>query len=289
MKKVLLFGATGQLGTELLKDLPRSGFEVVGLERSKVDLRNTAEIRQAIQHFKPAIVVNAAAYTAVDKAEEEASVAHAINAVAPAVMSQECERSGAYMVHYSTDYVFDGNKRVPYCEEDAARPLNVYGQSKLQGESEVLNSGARCVIFRIPWLYSCRGKNFVLTIIRLARNSNSLNVVDDQVGTPTPATLVSEVTAKTIVSQRLGGLFHLAPEDSVSRFDLAREIVRLARIFGVTVHPVSSSQYPSAVRRPSYSVLSAKKLSSAAGLSLLSWRKYLEQSISQFLATGLIS
>jgi dTDP-4-dehydrorhamnose reductase len=192
------------------------------------------------------------------------------------------------MVHYSTDYVFDGTKSEPYTEDDETRPLNVYGESKLNGEREVLQSGAHCVIFRVPWLYSCRGRNFVLTMLRLACANDSLTVVDDQIGTPTPATLIADLTAKVIISRRLAGLFHLAPEGSVSRYNLARAVIQAASIPAVTVRPVSSSQFPSAVRRPAYSVLSVKKFSAASGISLLPWQEYLKRSVSEFCAAGVV-
>ena len=191
--KLLLLGSGGQLGTELSRRLSQSPFTVTAADRDQLDLQDASAITGFVRELAPAIVINAAAYTAVDQAESEPDTANKVNAVAPGVIAEECKRLGAYMVHYSTDYVFDGTKNTPYVETDVPAPLNVYGRTKLGGEKAVTASGVHHLILRVGWVYSPQGKNFLLTILRLIREKKPLRIVNDQIGVPTPAAAIADL------------------------------------------------------------------------------------------------
>lgn len=197
--KILLTGANGQLGSELARRLPALG-ELTAADRAALDLAKVEAIRRALREAKPQLVVNCAAYTAVDRAESEPTLAHAVNAVAPAVLAEEARRLGALLVHYSTDYVFDGEKGAPYVEEDPCNPLNVYGRTKLAGEEAVRGSGCRHLVLRASWVYAPRGRNFVRAILRKARAGEPLRVVDDQTGVPTSAAFLAEATMRALAA-----------------------------------------------------------------------------------------
>ncbi|MEW5709614.1 MAG: dTDP-4-dehydrorhamnose reductase [Pseudomonadota bacterium] len=280
---IMILGKDGQLGWELQRAFSALG-PVTSLGRAELDLADVDAIRRAVRAIAPALVVNAAAYTAVDRAEAEPDLARAINALAPGVLAEECVRLGAALIHYSTDYVFDGARRVSYRETDTPNPLNVYGRTKLEGERAVQAAGGAHVIFRTAWVYAARGRNFLLTIRRLSNEREALQVVDDQVGCPTWARLLAEATARVVRASRVvetrdagwlrerSGLYHLACGGETSWCGFARAIV--AQVPGarpVPVHPIPTSAYPTPARRPAYSVLNCDKALQVFGLRLPSW------------------
>jgi dTDP-4-dehydrorhamnose reductase len=289
MPKILVTGRNGQIGHELLRALKPLG-EVIGVDREAMDLADADSIRGAIREANPAIIVNAAAYTAVDKAETEAGLAMRINGIAPGIMAEEAARAGALLVHFSTDYVFDGAKKTPYREADVAKPLNSYGRSKLAGEAAVRASGARHLIFRASWIYSARGSNFVRTMLRLAREQNELRIVNDQVGAPTWARSVADMTARALKAycdnpgrrEEFGGLYHLAARGAVSWYEFAEAIFARAQTMDARVKaprliPIPSSEYPLAARRPANSRLSTARLRTAFGIVPPRWDVALRQ------------
>jgi dTDP-4-dehydrorhamnose reductase len=276
--KILLTGAGGQVASALCTTLPPIG-EVLALGRQQLDLADVLAIRQVVRSAAPAVIVNAAAYTAVDRAESEQDMAFAINAVAPEVLAQEAARLGALFVHFSTDYVFDGEKKTPYIEEDAPNPLNVYGRSKLAGERAIQNSGCRYLLLRTSWIYAEHGKNFLLTILRLAREGRELRVVDDQVGAPTSSAMIARAAAQAILRierDRIGqGLFHMTATGAVTWCDFAKAILDAVRI-PASVVPISSAEYPTAARRPRNSRMDSSKLG-VLGISMPTWRQGLDE------------
>jgi dTDP-4-dehydrorhamnose reductase len=264
-----------------------------------MDLLNVDEVRRVIRAVRPRLIVNAAAFTAVDLAESEQSAAHSVNAVAPTVMAEEAARSAAVLIHFSTDYVFDGAKAAPYEEGDTTNPLNVYGRTKLLGEQGVLASGAHALIFRLGWVYDLHRKNFVTTIRRLAQERDRLRVVADQVGVPTwtgsaaacVGRVVSMIVSRGVVptgqQSASRGIYHLSGTGSTSWADFAREILRTYPPSGrahVTVESIATADYPTPAARPSYTVLSSGKLERATGIVLPEWREQL----ARCLADGLV-
>lgn len=298
MVRILLLGKDGQVGWQLQRSLAPHG-EVVACGRAQCDLADPDRIRSIVRDVRPAIIVNAGAYTAVDQAESEPALAHRINAVAPEVLAGEAARSGALLIHYSTDYVFDGGKEGPYVEGDPTSPLGVYGRTKLEGEEAVRAAGGKSVIFRTSWVFGARGNNFVKTILRLAREKDSLNVVDDQVGSPTPAAMIATVTGVGLAMLRHGAalepgesrLYHLAAARPVSWCGFARTIVGLAGLapgFDLRLRPeaiaaIPSIDYPTPARRPMNSRLDCRRLESDFGLQMPDWQPYLERML-QLLA-----
>jgi dTDP-4-dehydrorhamnose reductase len=265
--KILLTGRTGQLGYELERSLQGLG-EVVALDRAGMDLADLDQVRDVIARVQPGLIVNPAAYTAVDKAESEPALAHRINAEAPALMAQEAARLGAVMVHYSTDYVFDGSKAGAYREGDATGPLNVYGASKLAGEQAIAASGARHLIFRTSWVYGMRGKNFLLTMLRLASERDELRIVDDQHGAPTWSRTIADTSALILAQMRVGGddwwarhggVYHLSSQGRTTWYGFTEAILAAAHI-DCRLIPISSADYPVPARRPNNSVLSSDRL-----------------------------
>jgi dTDP-4-dehydrorhamnose reductase len=277
--RILLTGRNGQVGWELERALAPLG-EVVALDRTGLDLSDPAAIRRVVRDVVPAVVVNAAAYTAVDRAESESALARAINAVAPGVLAEEVRRSGALLVHYSTDYVFDGEKRTPYVEEDPPHPLNVYGTTKLEGERAIEASGCRYLILRTSWVYGPRGHNFLRTVLRLARERNELRMVDDQIGAPTSAAAIARATAEMLRRGGPEGVFHMTASGEVSWRGFAEAIVARNHL-QVRVVGIASQDYASAARRPHYSLLDNSKLRSAYGLTPESWEHQLDEVIAQ--------
>jgi dTDP-4-dehydrorhamnose reductase len=281
--KILLFGSNGQVGWELQRSLAPLG-DVVPLGRGGGllcgDLSDLEGIAGTVREVRPDVIVNAAAYTAVDKAEREAGLCHAINAEAPGVLAAEAQRLGAWIVHYSSDYVFDGSGQRPWREQDATAPLNVYGHSKAQGEQRVAAACARHVIMRTSWVYAARGSNFPKTMLRLASERECLTVVDDQHGAPAGAELIADVTAHAIRSASrdasVAGLYHLAPAGETSWFGYAQFLLAEAAAMGWPVkarlEPVPSSAYPVAAARPHNSRLNNKKLEETFGLQLPRWQ-----------------
>jgi len=282
VRKILLTGKNGQVGWELQRTLAPLG-RVIAFDSSELNLADAVAIRQKIQEIKPDIIVNPAAYTAVDKAESEPDLAMAVNGIAPGVLAEEAKKLDAFLVHYSTDYVFDGRKVGAYREDDATNPLGVYGKTKLAGEQAIRATGCDHFIFRTSWVYGARGKNFLLTMLRLARERSELRVVDDQIGAPTWCRSLAEVTAQTLAQryainldkQIKSNTYNLTSINSVSWHGFAAEILRLADI-----HPkllaIPSSEYPTPAARPMNSVMSNDKLMRDFGLSVGSWQDNLQ-------------
>jgi dTDP-4-dehydrorhamnose reductase len=272
--KILLTGANGQVGWELRQTLAPLG-EVVAVNRAQLDLQDAARIAAAVREARPDVIVNAAAYTAVDKAESERDAAFAVNAVAPGVLAEEAKRAGALLVHYSTDYVFDGAKAAPYAEDDEPGPLNVYGASKLAGERAIAASGCRHLILRTSWVYGPRGSNFMLTMLRLAKERPELRVVDDQTGAPTSGLAIARATAQ-LLPRGAAGLFHMTASGATTWCGFARAILQRAGI-GTPVLPISTADYPTPARRPRNSRLDCTRLRADAGVALASWEEQLAE------------
>ena len=265
--KILLTGTSGQLGYELARSLQGLG-QVVAVDRATMDLSDLDQVRDVIRAVQPQLIVNPAAYTAVDKAEGEPALALRINAEAPGVMAQEAARLGAAMVHYSTDYVFDGAKAGAYVEDDATGPLNVYGASKLAGEQAIAAAGIPHLIFRTSWVYGMRGKNFLLTMLRLAREREELRVVDDQHGAPTWSRTIADSTALILAQARTGqgdwwqrnsGVYHLSSQGQTTWFGFTQAILAAAQI-ECRLIPIPGAEYPVPAPRPVNSVLSSERL-----------------------------
>jgi dTDP-4-dehydrorhamnose reductase len=273
---ILLTGVTGQLGFELQRTLASLG-KIIGLDRKALDLRDTKAIQKIVREVKPNIIVNPAAYTAVDQAEKEADLAFAINAKAPAVFAEEALALNALLIHYSTDYIFDGKKTHAYTEDDLPNPLNVYGSSKLEGEKAILQSGCRHLIFRSSWVYGMRGKNFLLTMLKLGRERPTLKIVDDQVGTPNWSRMLAEASAlalfKTIqnADARMDGVYHLSAGGETSWYGFAQSIFTLANI-PVEIQAIASADYPTLATRPKNSRLNPEKFYRVFGLELPPWQ-----------------
>lgn len=288
--RLLVVGANGQVGWELMSTLAPLG-DVRPLDRIALDLADPAAIRSVIRANAPQVIVNAAAYTQVDRAESEPALAQSINTDAPAALAVEAARSGALLVHYSTDYVFDGTGSRPYTERDKAGPRTVYGASKLQGDQAVLKSDAEAYIFRVGWVYGRRGKNFLTTIQRLASERNELRVVGDQHGGPTWSRAIASITSQAVgqwlASRRAGqsaparGVYHMAPPDHTTWHGFASAIVDAMTPPEGRKRPevksITSAEYPTPAARPAWSVLDARLLRETFGLELPSWRVQLSQ------------
>jgi dTDP-4-dehydrorhamnose reductase len=283
--KILLTGKNGQVGFELLNSLQGLG-ELVAPDRSQLDLSDLDQLRSTIRSVKPDLIVNPAAYTAVDKAENEAELAMRINGEAPGVMAQEAARLGAAMIHYSTDYVFDGRKQTAYGEDDAPAPMSVYGRSKLAGEQAVAAAGIPHLILRTSWVYGVRGNNFMLTMLRLARERDQLRVVDDQHGAPTWSRTIAGKTGHILrqLSAEAGlaksmaphsGIYHLTAQGSTSWHGFAETIVAQAKLDKKPqVLPISTKDYPTLAARPANSRMDCSKLTAVFG-PLPQWREAL--------------
>lgn len=271
--KILLTGASGQVGYELERSLQGLG-EVTAVDRTRMDLADLGQVREVIRAVKPGLIVNAAAYTAVDKAESEPALARRINAEAPEVMALEARKLGAAMVHYSTDYVFDGSKAGAYAETDAPHPINVYGQSKLEGEQAVAAAGIDHLILRTSWVYGMRGKNFLLTVLRLANERDELRVVCDQHGAPTWSRTVADASALLLARaqeggegwwKQHGGLYHLGSGGQTTWCGFAEAIIELQQL-ACRIVPITSADYPLPARRPENSVLDCTRLQAMCAL-----------------------
>jgi len=292
---ILVPGRTGQVGWELQSALAPLG-TVIALDRKQMDLSNPDSVRRAIRDAKPGIIVNAAGYTAVDKAEAEPELAMKVNEVAPGIMAEEAKRLGAILIHYSTDYVFDGKLGRPYVEEDATNPVNKYGISKLTGERAIEAVGGKYLILRASWVYSSRGSNFVLTILRLAREQAELSVVDDQTGSPSWARSLAQATADLLRRPDLirgySGIYHFSAAGHISRYDFAQEIIRIARdTSGETdgwakIRPIGFDQYRPRLpaRRPLNPVTSKDKVKRTFGIEMTHWESQLKSFLSGFAA-----
>ena len=295
---ILLLGKDGQVGWQLQRSLAPHG-PVVACARAQCNLSDPEQIRSVVRRVRPSVIVNATAYTAIDKAESETELAHRINAEAPGILAEEAAMLGALLVHYSTDCVYDGSKASPYVETDPTAPQSVYGRSKLAGEEAIRAVGGRSLIFRTSWVFGARGDNFVKTILRLAREKDSLDVVDDQIGSPTPAALIATVTGVVLAMVRHGQpekmakneIYHLAAAWPVSRCEFARTIVGLAgqmpgfnlRLKPEAIHTITTAEYPTPARRPANSRLDCTRLETDFGLQMPDWQAYLERML-QLLA-----
>jgi dTDP-4-dehydrorhamnose reductase len=281
--RILLTGAAGQVGHALARALAPAG-ELHAVDRSGLDLADPAAIERVFRRVKPALVVNAAAYTAVDRAESEPELARAINARAPEVLARESRRTGAVLVHYSTDYVFDGSKREPWREDDPVAPLNAYGHSKLEGERAIAASGCKHLVFRTSWVYGPRGKNFLLTMLNLAATREELRVVADQRGAPTSSLFLAEATVRAIRAiPRAGvasGIYHLSAAGETTWASFAEAIFARAAgrpgFFAPRVIRIPSSEYPTPARRPAYSVLDHARFAATFGFAPSSWESQLD-------------
>jgi dTDP-4-dehydrorhamnose reductase len=283
--KILLLGKNGQVGWELQRALAPLG-ELIALDRHAVDglsgdLSDLDALRATIRQVKPDVIVNAAAYTAVDKAESEKELANRVNAMASQVMAEEAADLDAWLVHYSTDYVFSGEGLVPWLETDAVNPVNYYGASKLGGEQAIIASGCKHLIFRTSWVYAARGNNFAKTMLRLAKDRESLSVIADQIGAPTGADLIADVTALAIQQVRnrhdLGGLYHLAAAGEISWHGYASHVIEFAKANGeqlavASINPIDTTAYPTPAHRPLNSRLNTQKLRDNFSLHLPDWQ-----------------
>ena len=281
--KILVFGRIGQLGSALAEVLS-DRYETRFIDQPELDLTVPESVRDHVQAYLPSIVINAAAYTAVDRAETEPELAHIINARAPESLAYACDEAGAVLIHYSTDYVFDGTASMPYTETAAVAPTGVYGQSKLAGEIAVASATQRYVILRTAWLYSAVGHNFVKTMLKLADSGQPVRVVADQVGSPTYAQDLARVTRSIIEvlnssREDCFGLYHVTNSGTTSWHGLAQEIFRLAAHQDVVVQPISTEEYPTPAPRPAYTALDCSKLERVFGLTLPSWRDALARCI----------
>jgi len=277
---VLVLGGTGQIGHEIVRALAWVG-PVAAPSRQDANLEQPDVVRELVRRVKPSVVVNAAGYTAVDAAESNAEECHRLNEDLPRILAEEARRMGALLVHFSSDYVFDGAKRTPYFEEDEPYPLSVYGESKLAGEIAVAEVAGAHLIFRTSWVYAARGRNFPLTILRLAREREELRVVSDQVGAPTSAPAIALAVSDVLravhsSSEVASGVYHLSAGGSTTWFEFARTILagdpRANEQVCRVVAPIGTADYPTAARRPAYSVLDNTKLEERFGVRLASWR-----------------
>jgi len=280
--RILITGGAGQVGWELCRTLAVYG-DIFAPARSQLDLESADSIVSSVRDFGPELIINAAGYTAVDRAESDAELAAKVNGDAPRILAEEAARLGAGIVHYSTDYVFDGNKSEAYGEADEAAPINVYGRTKLAGERGVAGSNPAYLILRTGWLYGPRGRNFLLTVLRLSRERKELKVVDDQYGAPTPARLIATATACVVARlsrhskldagalEDIGGVYHLTSAGRASWYEFAQEILRGSTVAKAVV-PISTADYPFPARRPLNSVLDNSKIARAFGIELPDWK-----------------
>ena len=295
--KILLFGKGGQVGWELQRSLAPLG-ELVAVGSHSDDycghFENLDGIAQTVRTIAPNVIVNAAAYTAVDKAESEAELAHTVNALACGVLAREAKQSNACLVHYSTDYVFDGSGSQPWLETDSPSPLSVYGATKLAGEQAIISSGCQHLIFRTSWVYAARGANFAKTMLRLGAERDRLTVISDQIGAPTGADLLADVTAHAIraVQQHpeLAGLYHLVASGETSWYDYACFVLDFARLAGVeikvtddAIEAIPSSAFPMAAKRPLNSRLNTDKLCASFNLTLPHWQQGVARMLTEIL------
>lgn len=292
MKKILLIGSNGQVGWELQRTLAPLG-QVLAFDREKLSLDHPEALQKTVREVSPNIIINAAAYTAVDKAENEAQICKRINSQAPGILAEEAKRLKALLIQYSTDYVFDGNSPNPYQENDQVNPLNVYGQSKLEGEKAIQAVQCDHLILRTSWVYAARGKNFLLTMLRLAKEKDHLKIVNDQVGAPTWSRLIAETTAQMITiyllrkDPSLSGIYHVTASGKTSWFGFAEAIFQIYSKIAQNpafkapqLQGIPSVEYSTPARRPQNSVLSHQKLNQAFQLHMPNWRMGLEQCIS---------
>lgn len=291
MIKILITGGNGQVGSELSKKITPMA-QLIVLTRHQLDLENTVAIQQVLNELKPDIIINAAAYTAVDRAETDAERAKAINTIAPQIFAKWCENNNSLLIHYSTDYVFDGQKKGKYLETDQVAPKSIYGQTKYEGERAISEVTNKYVTLRTSWVFSEHGNNFLKTILKLSQNRSEMNIVSDQIGAPTSARLIADVTKK-IIEQYLKspdrfnyGLYHLAAQGETSWYDYAKYVLQIASEKGVylkldikNIYPILSSEYPVAAQRPLNSRLDCSQLMQNFNIQLPDWKQDVKQVI----------
>lgn len=286
--RILLLGKNGQLGYELMQNLPAIG-DVTAVDRSQVDLLKLNTLEKTIEDFSPDILINAAAFTNVDRAECEPDNARVINALAPSLMAQWASSRGVLFIHFSTDFVFDGEKRIPYLESDIPRPINVYGKTKLEGEQEVLNAGGSFFIFRTGWLYSRGSDNFCTRVLSWSRSQSVMRVVNDQTGSPTWAKILAQYITRILSAggsnpwdyfSHHSGLYHLAGKGQATKYEFAKQILEFDPNSNEQIVkellPVDSSFFSTPAKRPSYSVLSSEKAEREFGITVEAWQKSLQ-------------
>ena len=298
--KLLLLGANGQVGWELQRALSPLG-QLKACDSTTADLNDFAKLTALVRAYKPTHIINAAAYTAVDLAEKEPDKAERINATAVKLLAEEAKRLDAWLVHYSTDYVFDGRKTGSYIETDANNPLSTYGLSKLNGENAILASGCKHLIFRTSWVYAAHGANFARTMLRLAQEKSELNIVADQFGAPTSAELIADVTAHCLyrlahdaeLEKMASGLYHLVASGETNWHGYAQQLIAAAQESGATlrataedVHPIPTDQYPLPATRPANSRLNTQKLADTFNVYLPPWQQHLKRLVSELVSQG---
>ncbi len=297
MKKILITGKNGQVGWELQRSLARFG-HITAIDQDDLDLTDSAKVREVVRDLHPDIIINPAAYTAVDKAESDPATAAAVNAIAPGILAEEAAKLGAVLVHYSTDYVFDGSKPSPYTEDDLPNPQSVYGRTKLAGEDAVRAAGGKHLILRTSWVYGVHGGNFIKTILRLAKERSELRIVADQFGAPTWARDLAQTTASMLAlwqtknwNDNLSGLYHLTAAGRTNWHQYADEIVRLARAYDtelaakqLVIHPIATHEYPVPAKRPVNSVLANDKITDTFGIKLPAWQDSLAECMRELSA-----
>lgn len=303
MRKILLTGKNGQVGWELRHTLTGLG-DMVAMDRQQMDLTDPDSIRKIVREIQPGLIVNAAAYTDVDKAESELDVAMSINGIAPGILAEEAKRLNAPIVHYSTDYVFDGLQRNPYTEDDAPNPVNVYGKTKLAGERAIQAIGVPHLILRTSWVYSSRGRNFLLKVLKLAREEDELRIVDDQFGAPTWSRVIAEVTSQMLAQyyfpdrrpsasiSEISGIYHVVSSGLTSWHGFAKKILEYVSCHSSRalprLMPISTSNYPSPAKRPRNSSMSQEKLKDEFGLVIPSWEQSLMLCLQEVMKSPLI-
>jgi dTDP-4-dehydrorhamnose reductase len=296
--KILLLGKNGQVGWELQRALAPLG-ELIALDFDSpgplgADFSKPESLAATVRAVAPQVIVNAAAHTAVDKAESEPELARAINASTPGVLAREAVAIGAWLVHYSTDYVFDGSGSTPWLEDSPTGPLSVYGQTKLEGENAIRASGVRHLIFRTSWVYAARGGNFAKTMLRLARERDKLTVINDQIGAPTGADLLADITAHALRAAQqqpvLSGTYHAVASGETSWHGYAKHVVEFARNAGQpikvaadAIEPVPTSAFPTPAKRPSNSRMNTRKLQETFGFTLPAWQAGVERMLTEVL------
>jgi len=296
--KILLLGKDGQVGWELQRSLAPLG-ELVSMGRREANLEDLDGLRDSVRRHRPDVIVNAAAHTAVDKAESEPEKAHRINAEAVGALAEEASQLNAWLLHYSTDYVFDGEKTAPYSENDPTTPLSVYGSTKLEGEQLIRKHHAKHLIFRTSWVYAARGGNFAKTMLRLAGEREELKVIADQHGAPTSAELIADVTALTLYRLRqeagaaLAGTYHLVADGETTWHGYAQYVLELAEARGIVlkahsahVQPISTEAYPLPAARPKNSRLDTSKLANTFNLHLPDWRYHVQRLMDELVTQG---
>ncbi len=279
--RILVTGKNGQVGSEF-SHLSASPFDVVSVGREECDLSSEPDIRKIVRQVRPAVIVNAAAYTAVDRAQTEPELCFAINATAPRILAEEAERLNALLIHYSTDYVFDGEKPSPYLETDPIHPVSVYGASKAEGEAAIAKTASRYLVLRTSWVYAAKGKNFLLTMLKLGAERPELRVVSDQVGAPTAAASIAAATMRLIEQHGApNGIFHMTAGGATSWYGFAQAIFDAGLLTNPPrVQPIPSSDYPTPARRPANSVLANDKFDQTFGFRLPPWQQQLQEVLS---------